>query len=378
MKEVRIRGVIGYDWWKEEYTTAAIVEEQLQGLKDGEEVSVTINSPGGSVYEGVAIFNLLREAAKKCTMSVRVTGVALSMASYIAMVARTVNRNARLTVSDNSVIMIHNPWTVGSGDYREFFKEAEYLEKLAALYARVHSVAAGKPVEEIRAAMDKETFYVGKEIQDVGFANVFDAMTPTSESGAENALGREDIALNARVRWDKISAKAREFGGKTDFLSVATLLNDENILAGIEGKHTESPGHGDNSFQKNDGGLKEMMRPEELLAQDKECYEAIFALGESAGLERERERVLAHVRRGKKIGAMEVAVKHIESGKSVSDEEVSDEYLDAALVAQQRTDRLADDPPPLRTGNGDVDDRRLEAAFDLGLRGKDARGKSWE
>jgi ATP-dependent protease ClpP protease subunit len=83
MKQVSIEGDIGYDFWTESGVTAKTVKEQLAGLLDGEEIQVNINSAGGSVYEGVVIFNLLRDHAKTHSVSVRINCMALSMASYL-------------------------------------------------------------------------------------------------------------------------------------------------------------------------------------------------------------------------------------------------------------------------------------------------------
>jgi len=59
MKTVKIDGEIGYSWWTGSGVTAKTVKQQLEGIRDGEEIEVEIDSPGGSVYEGVRIFNLI-------------------------------------------------------------------------------------------------------------------------------------------------------------------------------------------------------------------------------------------------------------------------------------------------------------------------------
>jgi hypothetical protein len=119
------------------------------------------------------------------------------------------------------------------------------------------------------------------------------------------------------------------------------------------------------------------MKSEELLVQDKACYEAVFALGEKSALEKERGRVAAHIRRGEKVKAMDIALKHIQGGTSVTDEEVNEEYFTAAVDRRREADRLGDNAPPLAFG-GDgegEDDAKLEAAFTRGTIGKDWGGK---
>jgi ATP-dependent protease ClpP protease subunit len=109
MKEIAIDGEIGYDWWADSGNTGKTVAAQLEGLAPGEEARVTVNSPGGSVYEGAVIFNLPRGTAKTHPAPARVNSIAMSMGSYIAPAARTVDRNMKVTVCDNSVVTIHNP-----------------------------------------------------------------------------------------------------------------------------------------------------------------------------------------------------------------------------------------------------------------------------
>jgi ATP-dependent protease ClpP protease subunit len=105
MKEVLIDDYIGYDWLTDSGVTAKSVQKQLEGLEAGEEIKITVNSPGGSVYEGIVIFNLIRDYAKTNPVAVCINCMAMSMSAYIALAARTVNANAKVSVSDNSVII---------------------------------------------------------------------------------------------------------------------------------------------------------------------------------------------------------------------------------------------------------------------------------
>ena len=124
--------------------TAAQVTEALAGLKDGETLELSINSPGGDVYEGIAIFNAIREVAKTHPVVVTINGLAASMASYIALAARTVDGNAVVKASDNSIFMIHNPYTGMYGDYKKFEKTASYLKQLAGALSGVYQSVSKK------------------------------------------------------------------------------------------------------------------------------------------------------------------------------------------------------------------------------------------
>jgi hypothetical protein len=232
--------------------------------------------------------------------------------------------------------------------------------------------------------MDDETFYVGKEIQDAGFANDWEKITEkenTPEPDAELfASARANIIVNAKMSFNQTIEKAREAKSKnTDLYN--SDLKKAVALYEISPKPSAEQAAKPNAMKGKDikaiGGF---MKPEELLAQDKSCYDAVFALGEKAALEKERSRVAAHIKRGEKVGAMDIAIKHIQGGASVLDEVVNDEYFTAALDKKRIEARNQDNPPPTNTGSddGSVDEKQLNAAFENGFKGRDVGGKTWE
>jgi ATP-dependent protease ClpP protease subunit len=376
MKEILIDGEIGYDWWADSGNTGKTVAAQLEGLAPGEEVHVTVNSPGGSVYEGAVIFNLLRDTAKTHPVSVRVNSIAMSMGSYIVLAARTVDKNMKVTVCDNSVVMIHNPWTYTWGDYRDLKKEAEYLEKLAAMYGSVHSFVSGKPDSEIRQAMDGETFYVGKEIFDAGFANDYEAVAPDPDADGTGAAGagRDGRIIGAKLRFDKAMQKAREAQNKkeakNDLLKAAAVFQP----AGKTNDAESAAGGAIPPSLKNTAGGK--MKGEELLAQDKSCYDEVYAKGAAEALEKERARVAAHIKMGETVGNLKAACKFIKEGKSFLDEAVHAEYMALSIDKNRYDARLADNQEGLgfagESGGGDGE--KIAAAFKAGLSGKSLGG----
>jgi len=374
MKSVKIDGQIGYNWWNDSGVTAKTVKQQLEGISEGEEIEVEINSPGGSVYEGAVIFNLLRDYAKAGhPVKTRINCMALSMGAYIALAARTVDKNAVVTVCENSVYMIHNPWMYTWGDYRELKKDAEYLEKLAVMYGSVQSAVSGKTEKAIRKAMDETSYYIGKEIADEKFANNFDAIIQADSEGENGAeiLAKDNLIINAKFAFDKTVENAIAAGKengeayKGDLKKTAAFFQENHLAVVHAIAHTN----------KLDGGEK--MTPEELSAKNKECYEAVFALGKRAALKEERARVHAHIMLGKEAGALELAVKYIKGGESSMDEKVRAEYA----AANMRKDRLAarndDDPGDVNTGDdeGGAGSAALVKAFKAGTQGKKIGGE---
>jgi len=377
MKEVLIE-TIGYDWWTDSGTTAKGVQKQLEGLEDGEDINIIINSPGGSVYEGIVIFNLIRDYAKSHNVSTKINCIAMSMGSYIALAARTVNKNAKVTASENSVVMIHNPWTVSIGDYRLLKKDAEYLEKLAALYSSVHTALSVKKENEIRAAMDEETYYVGKEIEDMGWANDFEIIAQKENDIGENAMASRDVLIaNAQhelQRAIKLSHEAEAQNPNAyrhDFERAVALCNF-NVI---------KPPVADNANKDGNilGGSMDKDKPltiDDLKAQNKPVYDAVFALGETAGIDKERARVNAHLLLGEKSGSLTIAAKHIKAGVSISDETALAEYHAAKLDATHINARNADNVGDVTTSGKNTadDDAKLEAAFKEGYAGRDLGG----
>ncbi|MCL2381346.1 MAG: Clp protease ClpP [Treponema sp.] len=380
MKTVTIDGYIGYDWWTDSGVTAKAVKQQLDGILEGEEIHVEVNSPGGSVYEGAVIFNLLRDYAKKHPVTTRINCMALSMASYIALAARTVDKNAIITVCENSIVMIHNPYMYTWGDYRELKKDAEYLEKLAAMYSSVHAAVSGQSEKIIRAAMDEVSYYLGKEIVDAGFANNFDAIVKeeTNDEKDKNINARAELIARAQgafgaMRGNDHFAKEKDGGSyRSDIKKAAALVQGFNFpVAGnlATGAQINKPNGGNNK-----------MKPEELLAKDKDCYDAVFALGEQAALEKERSRVQAHIMLGTEAKALEIAVKYIQGGESTTEEKIHAEYIQASMRNSRIDARNADDPGEINTDNADgaADPAALTKAFWAGAQGKTLEGKSWE
>jgi len=381
MKTVEIDGEIGYSWWYGSGVTAKTVKKQLEGILAGEDIQVEINSPGGSVYEGALIFNILRDyALKGHPVNTRINCMALSMGAYIALAARTVDKNAVITVCENSIYMIHNPWMYTWGDYRELKKDAEYLEKLAAMYGSVHTGVSGKTEKAIRKAMDETSYYVGKEIVDEGFANDFDAIIKekTSTEGSATIIAKENSIINAKFAFDKAMENAIAAGKEN---GAAYRSGLKKAAAFYQGNHSVVVGtttKAETYISKLDGG--ERMRPEELRAKHKDCYDAIFALGEKAALENERARVQAHIMLGREAGALETSVKYIEGGESIMDEKIRAEYLAANMRKDRLAARNADDPGDINTESdgGNADAVALAKAFQAGTRGKNTEGKSWE
>jgi ATP-dependent Clp protease protease subunit len=143
-------------------------------------IDVHINSPGGSVWEGLAIFNILKD--HKAKVAVKVDGVAASSASVIAMAGDTIS------MPKNALMMIHNPWTFAMGYEDELRKQADVLGKHKTAIIETYLTKSTKSREEISQLMDDETWFTGDEAAEAGFADKVAAELPLSNAAAANEI----------------------------------------------------------------------------------------------------------------------------------------------------------------------------------------------
>jgi len=132
-------------------------------------ISLRINSPGGSVWDGDAIFNALRRS--KANITTHIDGLAASMASIIALAGSTVE------MADNAFYMIHNPWSLTIGDADQMRKDADLLDKIAGTMTSIYAKKTGMTEEEITTMMNDETWLTAEEAMAFGFVDsVFEGL----------------------------------------------------------------------------------------------------------------------------------------------------------------------------------------------------------
>lgn len=179
---------IGFDPWTGDGVTAKRIAAILRNL-DGADVAVNINSPGGDMFEGLAIYNLLREY--KGAVNVNVMGVAASAASIIAMAGDTIQ------IGRSAFLMIHNCWIVAVGNKTELRAAADTIEPFDRAMADVYAARTGLDFKAVAKLMDAETFIAGSDAVEQGFA---DALLPadqiTEKAGSNTTSARAlDMAL---------------------------------------------------------------------------------------------------------------------------------------------------------------------------------------
>jgi len=176
---------IGYDYWTGEGVTAKRISGALRSIGADKDVIVNINSPGGDVWEGLAIYNLLRQ--HKGQVTVRVLGIAASAASFIAMAAD------RIEIARAGFFMIHNAWTVAGGNRNDFTEMADFLGQIDGTIADIYAIRTGNDLAEMSNQMDAETWINGTTAVDQGFADALLEVDAVDES-ASNFLPHQIAA----------------------------------------------------------------------------------------------------------------------------------------------------------------------------------------
>ena len=143
-------------------------------MGDVNEINVYINSYGGEVAEGLAIYNALRR--HKAKVRTFCDGFACSIASVIFMAG-----DERI-MNEASLLMIHNAWTWASGNAAELRKQAEDLDKITQASVEAYKAHSSLKEEEIKALMDAETWILPSEALEYGFATAVEKTEKANHS----------------------------------------------------------------------------------------------------------------------------------------------------------------------------------------------------
>lgn len=188
-RSISIYDAIGYDPWTGEGVTAKRVAGALRSLGKGP-VTVNINSPGGDMFEGLAIYNLLREHEGE--VNVKVLGLAASAGSVIAMAGDTVQ------IARAGFLMIHNAWVVAMGNRNDLRELATWLEPFDAAMGDIYAVRSGLEPKAIAKLMDSESWIGGAAAVEQGFADELlasDQVGRGSSNASASAVRRLEAAL---------------------------------------------------------------------------------------------------------------------------------------------------------------------------------------
>ena len=159
---ITIFETIGQDFFGEGFT-ARKLHTALKAIGNENDVIVSINSPGGSFFEGMAIYNLLVQHEGNVT--VRIPGIAASSASLIAMAGDDIQ------IAESGFMMIHAVWGIVMGNQHDLRDLSETFEKFDNAIADVYHARSGFDRDEIAKMLTKDTFMSGNEAVEKGFAD---------------------------------------------------------------------------------------------------------------------------------------------------------------------------------------------------------------
>ncbi len=235
--EILIYDEIGRDCWGEGIAAEDLVKE-LAAL-DVKTIDVRINSHGGQVFEGLAIFNALDR--HPATVTTHVDGMAASIASIVALAGEEVR------IAENAFMMIHNPWGIEIGDANAMRKMAEILDTLGGSLVDTYVAKTGKSEKAIRDMMDEETWFNSEEALEVGLVDeVVEAMAVAASFDLSRFHNvRPDVLERAAVQI-RPAMKSDELGIDEpaaiipDELGIYTGPDAELIHLAAEVEHTLS------------------------------------------------------------------------------------------------------------------------------------------
>lgn len=186
--DIYVYSAVDRSWNDEDDSVSASdFQRELAKYPQAKQINVYINSIGGSVMEGTAIYTQLKRHKAKVTAYV--DGFACSIASVIAMAADEV------VMGKASYLMIHNPWTWGSGNAKEFRKLADTLDKLSEGVRLAYTEKCGDKLteEKLTELLDEESYITASEAVEWGFADRIVESEKTAESVLEDAVASIDV-----------------------------------------------------------------------------------------------------------------------------------------------------------------------------------------
>jgi len=215
---------IGEDWFGGSGVSAKAFSDALQSVGQGPLV-VEINSPGGNVWDGFAIYNMLR--GRQAPVTTRVVGIAASIASIIALAGDTIE------IADAALFMIHDPSGMVAGSSDDMRKMADALDQHGEVLASIYAKNTGKPVDQIKALMKAETWFTAEEAINFGLADrTTEMQMAIAACWHPRAVSRTAPPTVRRNLERGIQQYEEGLGG--DGLEEATVIEARNMAKGEE------------------------------------------------------------------------------------------------------------------------------------------------
>lgn len=254
--------------------------KELSALKV-DRINLRLNTPGGSVFDGFAIYNAL--VMHKAEVVTHIDGLAASIGSVIALAGDEVN------IAQNAFFMIHNPHAIVMGESRDMRQMAEVLDKLAGSILKTYTDRNGKSAEEMQALMDAETWLTADEAKEAGFVdNVTNRRTEKAQFDL-SAYARApkellDEANHNMPTERELEAALREAGGLSRAAAKAVVKKGYQALTQRDAEDGPQREAAKDSYKTNQKENKDMDQ-QTLKDQHPDIYKAVIEEGRASGAE---------------------------------------------------------------------------------------------
>jgi len=289
------------------------------------EIDVHINSLGGSVFDGLAIYNALKNHSKKVTT--KVEGIAASIASVIAMAGDTIE------MAENSLFMIHNPFAMSGGDANELRKTATILDKIRNEIADIYASKSNHNAEHYINLMDVESWFNSNETLELGLINgITQPMKIENNYDVSKFTNISSEKINKIINQTKTIVMAENTQNEVVENNNENPTNDASLIGkiksmlGVSNEHEE--GHDESVAEETDWAKTY----EEMKDRVNNLEDAVHRIEEAMGMKEEE---------------IENKTKELEVAK----EEIKNKVEELAKVKAGKTDVKANVDPSVNAEN---------------------------
>jgi ATP-dependent Clp endopeptidase proteolytic subunit ClpP len=277
--EILIYDQIGRDFWSGEGVVAKEFAQELAKIPAGRQITVGINSPGGSVHDGLAIYNLL--SARRNQVTCRIDGLAASIASIIALAG------SKLVMPASALLMIHDPSGMCMGTADEMREMATALEKHKEALVNVYEEKTKKPRAEIEQAMKDETWFTASDAKAFGLVDDVTAEVAASNTFDLSQFRRVPASLKNQTKppAPNESGATTSIMNRTEMIALATALGikidnaatDEQLKAALLAHKPAAPAAPENLTAEDVKAIKAQLETERrarVTSQVQACADA--------------------------------------------------------------------------------------------------------
>lgn len=306
--------LFGYVGGSKEYNDGFNEEDFLKEFREipaDNEIEITINSFGGSVFTALSVYAILQE--HKGAITIRVDGVAMSAATVITSVP-----NAKVIMPKGSMMMIHKVSSFAWGNAEDLRKAADDMDKIEENIINIYVAKTGKKAEEIKEKVNAETYFTAEEAVEFGLADEIDGAKTVENKAVGDAVMVNGLEVNAKF-FERAPKGFIQEAEPPKASAVQTQANKEETPMTLEQLKAEHP------------ELVDAIR-NEALKEGAEKERARIQAIEELGITGHEELKAAAIRDGQSAGELAVAVlKAVNAAKA---QKLADREEDAKGLAE--------------------------------------------